>query len=121
MKMPFATLATLATLALLLLLAPQAEAGMRYATTNTTVTTTSGNCLAQNNFRSSLTLDASGSTINIGYCLGNACTAAINTVGTTTLFAGAIDFWQAGSAPSAEICFISASGTPPLTIREGFN
>lgn len=119
MKMP--CVAMLAALALLLSLSPQAEAGMRYATTETTVTTTSGNCLAQNNFRSSLTLDASGSTINIGYCLGNACTAAINTVGTTTLFAGAIDFWAAGSAPTAEFCFISASGTPPLTIREGFN
>ena len=115
------TLFFAAASALFLLGGGAADAGMRYATTNTTVTTTSGNCLAQNNFRSSLTLDASGSTINIGYCLGNACTAAINTVGTTTLFAGAIDFWAAGSAPTAEFCFISASGTPPLTIREGFN
>ena len=111
-------LLTVGVVASLFLVYP-AMAGMRTVQTNTTVTTTSGNCLAVNNQRMTLTLDATGSTVNIGYCFGAACTAAINTVGTTTLFPGTLDFWPMESAPSDAICFIAASGTAPLTIREG--
>ncbi len=93
--------------------------GVSITTTAATITTTSGNCLTVNNRRSSLTLDASASTANIGYCFGTSCTAVIGSTGTTTLSAGQLDFWPAGSAPFDTICFISASGSQPLTIRSG--
>lgn len=86
--------------------------------TTKTVTDTSGNCLAQNNFRKALTLDATGASQNIGYCEGS-CTASIGTAGTTTIPAGQLHYWPAGSAPTAAFCFIAVSGSQPLTIREG--
>lgn len=97
-----------------------AHAALRSQVTTATVTTSSGNCLAGNNFRLSLTLDATGATANLGYCEGPACTAAIGTVGTTTLAAGTMHYWPADSAPSSAFCFIAAAGSQPLTIREGF-
>jgi hypothetical protein len=66
----------LACIALGVCLAASAHAGVRNQVTAVTVTTTSGNCLANNNSRMSLTLDASAATANIGYCEGGACTAA---------------------------------------------
>lgn len=90
-----------------------------------TLSNASGNCLAANGYRRSLTFDNTGGTINIGYCEtdpsmpNSACTAAIGTAGTTTLVAGALHYWRAGSAPQNQFCFIAASGTPGLTIREG--
>lgn len=105
---------------LLALAAPAlAAAGVNDAVTSATITTTSGNCLAQNNYRLSLTIDATGASANIGYCEGAGCTAAIGTAGTTTLAAGTLHYWQAGSAPSAAFCFVAASGSQPVTIREG--
>ena len=100
-------------------LAAYAGAGVNNKVTAATITGTSGNCLAQNNFRVSLTLDASAATANLGYCEG-ACTAVIGATGTTTLLAGATHYWPAESAPNSAFCFISASGSQPLTIREGF-
>lgn len=97
-----------------------ALAGMRTEVTNTTVTTSSGNCLAAKNNRMSLTLDATGASANIGYCHGAACTAAIGTVGTTTIPAGTLHYWGPPGAPTDGFCFISASGSQPLTIKEGF-
>lgn len=88
--------------------------------TAATITVTSGNCLAQNNERKSLSLDATAAAANIGYCEGNNCTAAIGVTGTTTITAGTLHYWPAGSAPINGFCFIAATGTPPLTIREGF-
>jgi hypothetical protein len=96
-----------------------AYAGVNNRVVAATITTVSGNCLAQNNFRTMLTLDASAAGANIGYCEGATCTAAIGTTGTTTLIPGATHFWPAGSAPTSAFCFIAASGTQPLTIREG--
>lgn len=97
-----------------------AAAGVNNKITAATITTASGNCLAQNNFRSSLTLDATGASANIGYCEGASCTAAIGTAGTTTIAAGSSHYWPSESAPTSAFCFISASGSQPLTIREGF-
>lgn len=108
----------LAALALALA-ATSGYAAVSDSITLTTVTTASGNCLPQNNQRQSLAFDATGATANIGYCEGNNCTAAIGTVGTTTLNYGTRDYWPAGSAPINAFCFISSSGSQPLTIREG--
>lgn len=88
--------------------------------TAVTVTTVSGNCLAQKNNRSWLTLDASGASANIGYCFGASCTAAIGTAGTTTLAASSLHYFVPDGTPKDAICFIAASGSQPLTIREGF-
>jgi hypothetical protein len=87
--------------------------------TAATITTTSGNCLAQNNDRRSLTLDATGATTNIGYCEGASCTAVVGVTGTTTLAAGSLHYWPAGSAPKNAFCFISVTSSQPMTIREG--
>ena len=95
-----------------------AEPGVANTVTAATITGTSGNCMAVNNKRSSLTLDATASAVNIGYCEGE-CTAAIGTTGTTTLTAGSLHYWPAGSAPRSAMCFIAASGSQPLTIRQG--
>mgnify|MGYP001604114460 CR=1 FL=1 len=96
-----------------------AEPGVPNTVTAATITGTSGNCLVTSNARSSLTLDASASATNIGYCEGPACTAAIGTTGTTTIVAGDLHYWPAGSAPRGEFCFIAVSGSQPFTIREG--
>lgn len=96
-----------------------AAAGVRSQVTAATITTSSGNCLAVNNARKALTFDASAATANIGYCEGGACTAAIGTTGTTVITAGGTHYWPSDSAPTSAFCFISASGSQPLTIREG--
>ena len=106
-----------AALACLIPIASYAQVGETQ--TNTTVTTSSGNCLTRNPFRKTLTFDASGATANIGYCMGESCTASIGTVGTSTLYSGTIAYWPLGSAPTNAFCFISASGSQPLTIKEG--
>lgn len=118
-----------AALAAVLLLAVPALAadtpGVSDTVTTPTLSNASGNCLAANGYRRSLTFDNTGGTINIGYCEtspstpNSACTAAIGTAGTTSLVAGALHYWRAGSAPQNQFCFIAASGTPGLTIREG--
>lgn len=84
-----------------------------------TVTTSSATCLALNNARKWLTLDATGATANIGYCLGAGCTAALGVDGTTTITAGGLHYFPAESVPKDAINCISASGSQPLTIREG--
>lgn len=94
-------------------------AGIKEAVTAATITNTSGNCLAQLNERVSLTLDATGASANVGYCRGAGCTAAIGTTGTTTLASGSLHYWPADSAPIGAFCFISASGSQPVTIVEG--
>jgi hypothetical protein len=94
-------------------------AGVSDSVTTVTVTTTSGNCIADKPYRSALTLDATGASANIGYCEGENCTAAIGTAGTTTISSGTLFYWPSGSAPQNAMCFIAASGSQPLTIREG--
>jgi hypothetical protein len=74
--------------------------------------------IQQNQLRKSLTLDNSGGSIVIGYRFGTGA-AAIGTPPTESLAAGAVHYWPAGSAPSAAIVFIAASGTPAVTVREG--
>jgi hypothetical protein len=111
--------AVAAALSLAFLWAGGAAAQVNNRVVAATVTTASGNCLAANPSRASLTLDATGAAANIGYCEGAGCTAAIGAAGTTTLFAGSLDFWEAGSAPRSALCFVAASGSQPLTIREG--
>lgn len=99
--------------------------GVSDTVTTTALSITSGGCLAVNGDRRALTLDNTGGTINIGYCETNPstpntpCTAAIGTAGTTTLSSGSLHYWPTGSAPQNQICFIAASGTPSITIREG--
>jgi hypothetical protein len=109
----------LAVVMLTLVALPGIAAGVSIITTAATITVTSGNCLAARTARSSLTLDATGSAANIGYCQGATCTAAIGVTGTTTLALGTLHFWPAESAPRDGFCFISASGSQPMTIREG--
>ncbi len=95
-----------------------AVAGVADSVTAVTVTGSSASCLVQNNYRKSLTLDATGATQNIGYCEGT-CTAVIGNSGTTTLAFGSMHYWPAGSAPANAFSCISAGGSQPLTIREG--
>lgn len=99
------------------------QSGVSITTTATALSVSSGNCLAVNGYRRSLTLDNTANAINIGYCVvppaSASCTAAIGTPPTTTIVAGTLQFWPVGSAPQNAICFIAASGTPSLTIREG--
>lgn len=103
----------------LVLAALPAFAGVNDKVTTATLTNVSGNCLALNRDRISLTLDGSASAVNLGYCEGAGCTASIGTAGTTTLLATAIHYWPAGSAPTAAFCFVATSGSQPFTIREG--
>jgi hypothetical protein len=72
----------------------------------------------QNNKRRTLTIDNTGNAVAVGFCFGT-CTASIGTGGTQYLAAGTVAFWPNGSAPSGQITFISASVTPPVTVREG--
>jgi hypothetical protein len=106
----------------------QAEAqtrsqGVSDKITATALSTASGGCLSANPARKTLALDNTGGTINIGYCEtspatpATPCTAAIGTAPTTTLAAGSLHYWPA--APINQFCFIAASGTPSVTIREG--
>jgi hypothetical protein len=91
--------------------------------TATALSVTSGNCLAANSDRKTLTLDNTGGSINIGYCEtspttpNTPCTAAIGTAPTTTLAAGSLHYWPV--APVNQFCFIAASGTPSVAIKEG--
>ena len=91
--------------------------------TATALSVTSGNCLAVNAARKTLTLDNTGGSINIGYCEtspstpATPCTAAIGTAPTTTLAAGSLHYWP--TAPINQFCFVAASGTPSVTIKEG--
>lgn len=84
-----------------------------------TVTTSSASCLAVNNARTWLTLDATGATANIGYCMGAGCTASLGADGTTTIPAGTLHYFTPGAVPKDAMSCISASGSQPLTIREG--
>ena len=91
--------------------------------TATALSTASGNCLAVNAARKTLTLDNTGGSIAIGYCEtspstpGTPCTAVIGTAPTTTLAAGSLHYWP--DAPINQFCFIAASSTPSVTIKEG--
>ena len=118
----------LCVLALFTMLAFSADAqvagqGVSDKITATALSVTSGGCLAANPSRKTLTLDNTGGSINIGYCEtdpavpGTPCTAAIGTPPTTTLAAGSLHYWP--SAPVNQICFIAASATPSITIKEG--
>ncbi len=91
--------------------------------TATALSVTSGGCLAVNPARKTLTLDNTGGSIAIGYCEtspstpGTPCTAVIGTAPTTTLAAGSLHYWP--DAPINQFCFIAASATPSVTIKEG--
>ena len=97
--------------------------GVSDLVTSQALSNVSGNCLAANADRKTLSLDNIAGTINIGYCETNAavpgtpCTAAIGSGGTTTLTAGSLHYFV--PAPVNQFCFIAASGTPTFTIREG--
>lgn len=93
--------------------------GVQNKTTAVTVTSTPAPCVALNNSRSSLVLDASGASQNIGYCAGASCTPSIGVAGTKTIFAGQTQFYPAGSAPGDALNCVSASGSQPLTVEEG--
>ncbi len=101
----------------------QPKTGVSDLPSTATLSVTSGNCLAVNSARKTLTLDNTGGSIAIGYCEtspatpATPCTAAIGTAGTTTLAAGALHYWPV--APINQFCFIAASATPGLTIRQG--
>src|SRR5689334_15850360 len=103
--------------------AQTAPQGVSDKITTTALSVTSGNCLAANAARKTLVLDNTGGTINIGYCEtspltpNTPCTAAIGTAPTTTLAGGSLHYWTV--APQNQFCFIAASGTPSVTIKEG--
>jgi hypothetical protein len=91
--------------------------------TATALSITSGNCLPASGSRKTLTLDNTSGTINIGYCEtdpmtpATPCVAVIGTPPTTSLAPGSLHYWPSG--PQNQICFIAASGTPSVTIKEG--
>lgn len=96
--------------------------------TSKTLSTSSGNCIQPNPLRRSLMIDNTGNAIIVGYCemanvppgqVGTACTAAIGAAGTTSIAANSNFFWPAGAAPTNGLCFIAASGTPIVNVREG--
>lgn len=74
--------------------------------------------IKSNTRRRTLTIDNTGNAVAVGFCFG-VCTASIGTGGTQYLAAGTVAFWPNGSAPGGAITFISASVTPPVTVREG--
>lgn len=102
------------------------QGGVSETVTTTSITTSSGNCLALNPYRRSLTLDLTGGTKNVGYCRmspatpSTACTAAIGATGTTTLAYGTLHYWPAGSGPQNGFCFIADTSSQPMTIIEGY-
>ena len=100
---------------------PAIASGINDKVTAITVAATSGNCLPQSASRVSLTIDATAASAAIGYCetAGSQCTATIGAAGTTTLAAGTLHYWPAGSAPNASFCFVTGTPPQPLTIREG--
>jgi len=120
-----------AALAALLLASTSAMAdptNIEDVVTSLTLSTSSGNCIQANTLRRSLTLDNTGNAIIVGYCemasvppgqQGTACTAAIGSAGTSSIAANASAYWPAGSAPTNGFCFIAASGTPIVNVREG--
>jgi hypothetical protein len=101
----------------------QRASGVSDTASSITASTTSGNCLASNASRKTLTLDNIAGTINVGYCETSAsapatpCTAVIGTPPTTTLASGSLHYFS--PAPVNQFCFISASSTQAITIREG--
>jgi hypothetical protein len=125
-SLPLVVLVALAVLAIAVWSTARAQTwphGVSDKVTTATLSVTSGNCLGVNTQRKTLALDNIAGTINIGYCETSAatpntpCTAAIGTAGTTTLLAGALHYFV--PAPVNQFCFIAASATPSLTIREG--
>ena len=105
--------------------AQQTSTGLSYKSAAVALSTTSScpTATAANGYLKALVLDNSGGTIDAGYCFVEAgqssCTAAIGTPPTTTLTAGTFQWFQGGSAPQNGICFVAASGTPSITVREG--
>jgi len=105
--------------------AQQTSTGLSYKSPAVALSTTSScpTATAANGYLKALALDNTGGTIDVGYCFIEAgqssCTAAIGTAPTTTLTAGTLQWFQGGSAPQNGICFVAASGTPSITVREG--
>lgn len=97
--------------------------GVSDTTTTKTLSNVSGNCVNANPARKTFTIDNLMNTITIGFCEtsaaapGTPCTAAIGTAGTTTMVGGTLLSWV--PAPLNQFCFIAASSTPSITIREG--
>lgn len=98
--------------------------GLSYKDTAVALTTASScpTVSAENGSRKGLTLDNTGGSVNVGYCIAapgaSSCTAAIGTAPTTTLAAGVLHSWPFG-APQNRFCFIAASGTPSFKWSEG--
>jgi len=106
-------------------LAQQTPTGLSYKSTAIALSS-SASCptaTAANPFIKALFLDNTGGAIDVGYCFIEAgqssCTPVIGTPPTTTLPAGTYQWWTGGTAPQNGICFIAASGTPSITVREG--
>jgi hypothetical protein len=92
-------------------------------TTTVALNNSSGTCFPSNGARKTLIIDNTGNSVNVGYCetpitSATPCTPAIGTAGTTTL-GQTWAYWIANSVPQNQFCFIAASGTPSITIREG--
>lgn len=104
--------------------AVDASNGLVYTDTAIGLTTSSScpSAAAYDATRKGLTLDNTGGSINVGYCLiqpgQTSCTAAIGTAPTTTLAAGSLHSWT-GAAPLNGFCFIAASGTPSIRFSTG--
>ncbi len=98
------------------------QGGVSDVITTLALNSSTPTCLGANGYRRSLTIDNTANSTNIGWCEtgGGAaqCTPAIGSAGTSTL-QQAWAYWPAGSAPQNQFCFIAATGTPSITIREG--
>ena len=106
-------------------LAQQTPTGLSYKSTAIALSS-SASCptaTAANPYLKALVLDNTGGSVDAGYCFIEAgqssCTPVIGTPPTTTLAAGTLQWFQGGNAPQNGICFIAASGTPSITVREG--
>jgi len=106
-------------------LAQQTPTGLSYKSTAIALSS-SASCptaTAANPYLKALVLDNTGGSVDAGYCFIEAgqssCTPVIGTPPTTTLAAGTLQWFQGGSAPQNGICFVAASGTPSITVREG--
>lgn len=108
-------------IAILLILAQPALAQAIVITDfSVNIGTASVNCVPADSSRKTLSIEnPTGNTVNVGYCYGAPCTAAIGTAGTSVLAAGTLDFWPAGSAPGGAMNCIAGGSSTPVNVRVG--
>jgi hypothetical protein len=83
-----------------------------------TITNSSASCIPANALRKTLYIEnLFTNTVNVGYCIGAACTAAIGTAGTSILVPGQSHYWPLYEAPPAQFNCIAGAASVPITAR----